>query len=562
MALGCCSFKRPVMPKNLSGIGHSGTYLERDPEVLAMNHFTFAQHYVYNGQAEEAVEELREALRIDPGSVYVREYLAGLLYQMGETDESLELVEEILAIDPDRAQAYNLRGLIILNSGREDQLEEAETAFIEALSREPDSVEYVLSLAETRVRMGKLKAALEVLENFAIKNPGAIDVYHYIASILNGMGRSQEAAEVYWGIVKKAPGYYPAMRDLFLLEVGRQNWDKAIELGDMIVSFYPGDSETRLTLAKILVYRGQDDRALEVLQAGKTSGVVLIDWYLQRGYIFLKQDKLDEAENEFSLALTLEPSNGEAVFAMGLIEAAKNDRVAAASYFESVPQDDPIYLEARKQLALLAIKDGDNQRALAIVEDLLEKKPDDKGIVFAYSMICRQIGEPERAQSAVIDALAADPEDENLKYELGMLFYEEGRVEAALALNEEILSRNPNNANSLNFIGYTWAERGERLDEAEAKIRRALELEPEAGHIMDSLGWVYYQRGDYGEALKWLNKAVEKLGREPELLEHLALCHLAMGDKAKAVEIFEEALAKGPTPRIKERIERKLEDIK
>ena len=71
---------------------------------------------------------------------------------------------------------------------------------------------------------------------------------------------------------------------------------------------------------------------------------------------------------------------------------------------------------------------------------------------------------------------------------------------------------NPENAAALNYLGYTWAEQGIHLDEAEQLILRALAIEPNDGFYIDSLGWVYYQRGEYMQAIQHLERAVE-LGR-------------------------------------------------
>src|SRR5207247_1682915 len=74
---------------------------------------------------------------------------------------------------------------------------------------------------------------------------------------------------------------------------------------------------------------------------------------------------------------------------------------------------------------------------------------------------------------------------------------------------------------ALNYLGYTYAEMGVRLDEAEKLIRRALEIEPDDGFYVDSLGWVYYQRGDYRRAVEHLERAVELAGDDPTVAEHL-----------------------------------------
>src|SRR5512147_3326686 len=105
---------------------------------------------------------------------------------------------------------------------------------------------------------------------------------------------------------------------------------------------------------------------------------------------------------------------------------------------------------------------------------------------------------------------------------------------------QRALARNPDNANALNYIGYTWAERGIRLDEAEKMISRAIELRPEDGFIVDSLGWVYYMRarplvqsGKMDAAQAYLERALSELeradeltGGDPVISEHLGDTYL------------------------------------
>jgi tetratricopeptide (TPR) repeat protein len=123
-----------------------------------------------------------------------------------------------------------------------------------------------------------------------------------------------------------------------------------------------------------------------------------------------------------------------------------------------------------------------------------------------------------------------------------------------------VLGLDPDHAGALNYVGYTFAERGENLDEAEAMIARALELKPDDGYITDSLGWVYYKRarplldtGHHGEARAWLTRAASELeraakltGGDPVISEHLGDVHLALGEKQVALDHYERAVALEP----------------
>jgi Flp pilus assembly protein TadD len=144
---------------------------------------------------------------------------------------------------------------------------------------------------------------------------------------------------------------------------------------------------------------------------------------------------------------------------------------------------------------------------------------------------------------------------------------------------QKVLELDPKNAAALNYIGYSWAERGENLEQAEELIQRALSLAPGDGYITDSLGWVYYKmaemhfreaRKDEALALlerarKHLLQAVELTGGDPVVSEHLGDVHLLRGEKARALDYYEEAvkleMRESEQPNLLEKIESLRRDL-
>ena len=126
---------------------------------------------------------------------------------------------------------------------------------------------------------------------------------------------------------------------------------------------------------------------------------------------------------------------------------------------------------------------------------------------------------------------------------------------------EQVLRLNPDQANALNFIGYTWAEKGINLDKAEEMIKKALKLKPGDGYIQDSLGWLYYQKGDYKRAADELMKAHQRAPDDPVIAEHVADAYLKLGDRAKATEFLEKALKLDTKGERKQILEEKLKGL-
>ena len=105
------------------------------------------------------------------------------------------------------------------------------------------------------------------------------------------------------------------------------------------------------------------------------------------------------------------------------------------------------------------------------------------------------------------------------------------------------MRQNPRNAKALNYLGYTYAERGVKLKEAESMIKQALELEPDNNAFMDSLGWVYYQMGNLELAVKHLERAAELSPPDGLICEHLADAYMRAKQPAKALALYQKALA-------------------
>jgi len=137
-----------------------------------------------------------------------------------------------------------------------------------------------------------------------------------------------------------------------------------------------------------------------------------------------------------------------------------------------------------------------------------------------------------------------DPKSMDLLFELGVIYDQQGKTELAIEQMVAVLALNPEHADALNYLGYTYADKGIHLDEAEAMIKKALSYKPDNGYIIDSLGWVYFKKGLFEEAFQQLKRAVELIPDDPIVLEHLGDIYIQMNDPATAHKYYEQALQK------------------
>jgi tetratricopeptide (TPR) repeat protein len=147
---------------------------------------------------------------------------------------------------------------------------------------------------------------------------------------------------------------------------------------------------------------------------------------------------------------------------------------------------------------------------------------------------------------AFMEGVAADrPRNGQIQARTAWAAYRLGNEDLACRYMARVLEVNPRSPDALNFIGYSYAERGIHLEDAEQLIMRALEVRPNDANIMDSLGWVYYRAGRFAEAVDWLQRAVVSIPDSAVLRDHLADAYRGQGDFHNALKqyVFARSLA-------------------
>jgi tetratricopeptide (TPR) repeat protein len=185
--------------------------------------------------------------------------------------------------------------------------------------------------------------------------------------------------------------------------------------------------------------------------------------------------------------------------------------------------------------------------------------PDNPEFMLYLGSFYEEKEEFEKAENVLKKGLEIDSDNTSLHFRLGVVYDKWGRKEASIEEMKTVISLDPLHANALNYLGYTYAELGENLDEAERLIKAALKQKPDDGYITDSLGWVYYKKGHFIKALKYLEKAVNIVPDDPIILEHLGDAYLKISDKKKALQFYRRSLLK--KEKDKADLEKKIQEL-
>lgn len=272
---------------------------------------------------------------------------------------------------------------------------------------------------------------------------------------------------------------------------------------------------------------------------------------------FVRNKSNDGAETFLRFARWIDPDfDRSALWLAGLLEQTHPDmdpvtRADIAGLYETVDDDSPYYVSAQMGLANLLFDQERDEEALKILEDLAESAPSyytqealgrarffrekwDEALPF-YTNLVETLSEEE---------LRSNPEPLRLR---GIIYERLNRWPEAEADFQQVLEYQPDDADTLNYLGYTWVDRGENLVEALDMIRQAVALEPRSGAITDSLGWAYYKLGRYEEAKTELEKAVVMSPYSATIIDHLGDVYWRLGRKREATYQWMRALEYDPT---------------
>ena len=201
-------------------------------------------------------------------------------------------------------------------------------------------------------------------------------------------------------------------------------------------------------------------------------------------------------------------------------------------------------LEVQSRRAGLLARQGKLDEARELIRKVPERNADDaRAKTLAEAQLLRDNKRLREAATLLDQVLKANPEDMDLTYELAMVYDKLERFDDMERLLRRVIEKKPDHAHAHNALGYSLADRNQRLPEARQLIQRALELTPGDPFITDSLGWVEFRMGNTQEALRQLRQAWSKRP-DPEIGAHLGEVLWAAGQRDEARRIWQEARAR------------------
>lgn len=474
---------------------------------------------------EKALADAIEEARANPTSPEHQIRLGQLYLNFGRFDEAIGAFRAALQLKPDLELAWLQLGMGYASAGRAD---DEILAYQQAIGELPNSVRLLRSLGLALARRPRLKDAVPVFERLSTLDPNDATTAFLLGQCqlqLNQLGPAERELRRATAL---DPKFAQALHSLGALYTMRGQFDDAIDAYSRILGLetrYNQMNRVRRELAGALMGARRYDEAIDILEKIIAESPEFVDAYCQLAEALMMLERLDDARKTLKRAFAIEP-----------------DSQCALSFWTALQlrlkKPDEAEESARKLVELIP----DNLYARsALVQTLLVQKRFDEAIVEAKAIV------------------AKEPAEYRWHLLLGTVYDRAGRLPAAEVSYRNALAIAPDDAGVLNDVGYFLADNELKLDEAIQMLRRANELMPRNGSLLDSLGWALMKAGKLDEAERCLDDAVTRNPESPAIQEHVGDLALRRGQVEKARKFWEKALTiSTATPEQIARIQAKL----
>ncbi len=540
LLVASCAAMPDVQPAT---VGHTDSV---SPPKPAPAYFHFLRGYLAElaNDAPMALVEYQAALDVDPESVFLRVRLAalqfvsgampqavdtlddvprgqardaGVLIQMakiyagaGQPDRALALYEDAIRVHPEQGAPYFAKGVLLLNLKRTMQ---AEEAFTRGLAHAPQS------------HLG----------------------YFYRGKALEAQGKNARAKEEYRQAITWAERFEPAYQALARLYESDGDIQEAIQLYERFVALRtPHEKNFRNDFVRLLLQHKRYGRALEIFDQMIADDPEDLNAQIRKSLVYVEMNDAHRAIADLKRLVHAHPSELRVRDYLGWVYEQVDDVQEAIEAYRTNITMDATFYDSHMHLGLLLYRLARFDEATPHFIQAVALNPRNAETHLLLGLSYLKVEHFDRAQSAFARGVDYHPTDEDLRFNLGATYDKLDRFPDVVREMEAVLTLNPDHADALNYLGYSYAERGLKGEEAVALTQHAVSLKPDNGAYVDSLGWALFKVGRVADALRELKRAIELVNDDPVIFEHLGEIYLTQRHREKAQKAWTRSLALDP----------------
>ena len=530
----------------------SFAYASQPHETSLSGNFLASRSAALSRDNEAAAEYLASALKQDPGNANIIERLFQIRLSTGNLGEAERLAEDVLSFNSQQRMARIVLGL---KEFRNRRYEQARQHFSEAAYTPVGELTSALLSAWAYAGEGSLNAAMTELDKLDGNESFANFKSFHAALIADYLGSSIRADAAY----KKA--YQEAGTSLRVTQAYGDFLKRSKRVADaekVYRSFLEG-GDSNAMIEKALAQLNDGDTSKPFIQdAGAGAGEALFSLTAAMN----DDQSIDVALLYAQLALSFNADKPVMLTMLGDILSGTQRYEAAIAAYEKIPASSELRTNADTEIAVNLQRMDKGVDAQARIRGIVTREPNNFEAWVTLGNIHRNNDQFVEAADAYTSALklvqTPSRNQWSIFYYRGIAFERQKKWAESEADFRKALELSTDEASVLNYLGYSLIDKNMKLDEAIAMVKKAVELKPNDGYIVDSLGWAYFQLRDFEQAVEHLERAVDLKAGDPIIAEHLGDAYWRVGRTLEAKFQWQHAKDNKPEPEDLKRIEDKL----
>jgi tetratricopeptide (TPR) repeat protein len=520
------------------------------PEGNSYFNFLLSELALKENDSEKSLSFLMKAHEKDNDSYFLKKALARKYIIIKDPEKAESLINEVLDKHPEDTEALGLKAAAAALQNH--PVEEIADIYKKIIKLDPDNSKAPIALSYLYKSMGKTDELINIFEKAAKKTDDNYFLYYHLGEAYFGAKNYQQARDILYKAVKSQPDRIQPKLSLIetIKNMGdnTENKEEITELFKEIISLKPERIEPLVELSFFYNINGDYE------EADNTFKPVAEEYSKNKKEInrlihnYIKNEEFEKCE--FLVSKIYQSTGYDKIYmVLGTLYNNEGFEKKALSAYKAVPVDSENYINASAASAFIHAENKNFKKAVSILKNALETNPKDTVLLITLGNIYEEQQEYEEAVKIYKKGIDSAPEDDRLWsffYRLGVVYDKQGNKEQSIEMMKNALSLKPDNPDTLNYLGYTYADMGINLDQAEKMILKALSLKENDGYIKDSLGWVYFKQGKIDKALKNLQKAAELVEDDPIIYEHLGDVYKHKEDMEKALINYKKSLKLDP----------------
>ena len=497
-------------------------------------------------QPEQANDQYQKSLALDPGNIELSVKLAQDYIAKGDVPGAINLLKDTIKAAPKAAKPYLVLGYIYYTQQNKADL--AQKNILQALDLDPAQplgYEYLRTIYKATDQAAKIPALLDRAVKVDSDDPkywlylGKLFIEQYLTNDAAFTGEPfKKTCDVFQKAFTAGKDDVEVITRVADFYVATKQFKEAIPIYERAVELDPTQIAPRENLARCFIATEQTDQATAALEGLIKANPVDAQAYETLAKLYESSGQPDKAIADYEQSLLINPN----------------------------------YVEGYENVTNLLVQQHQAEKAIPILSDARKRFAGQPVFSFLLAMTLERAKQHQQAlemyETTETEAQGAMPSllDSRFYFEFGTAAEQGGLYDRAGTLLKKALSLEEDGkrvALISNYLGYMWVDHNLNVEEGGDLIKRALEIDPDNGAYLDSLGWYYYHTNKFEDAVAELIKAIDATKPEDETVAevygHLGDAYAKLNNASKAVEAWQKAAnldPKSPTlPDLKKKIE-------